>query len=199
MVRAKRRQQVIDSAKEVFSKKGFHKASISDIVQKAGIARATFYLYFRNKRHLFQSLLEFLLQELDRRVETIRLGEGHPPPVEQLRANLTRVVTFSMEEPQLVQILFRSAVGMDREFERELDRFYARVLDRIEGALTLGIEMGLVRPGSTRLIAYGVLGGMKEIMAQVASRRISPLHAKVVVDDLLEFGRRGVLLESVEG
>ncbi len=199
MVRPIRRQQVFDCAKDIFSKKGFHKTSISDIVQKAGIARATFYLYFRNKRHLFQSLLEFLLQELDRRVETIKLGEGHPLPLEQLRANLTRVVTFSMEEPQLVQILFRSAVGMDREFERELERFYERVVDRIEGALKLGIDMGLVRPGSTRLIAYAVLGVLKEIMAQVASNRMSALTAKVVVDELLEFGRRGVLLHSVEG
>lgn len=198
MVRARRRQQVLDSAKEVFSRKGFHKASIADIVQKAGIARATFYLYFKNKRHLFQSLLEFLLQELDRRVETIKLGGEHPPPLDQLRVNLTRVVTFAMEEPQLVQILFRSAVGMDREFERELDRFYERVVDRIEGAVKLGIDLGLVRPGSTRLIAYTVLGGMKEIMVQVASRRISPLNAKGVVDDLLEFGRRGVLLEPTE-
>jgi AcrR family transcriptional regulator len=189
----------LDSAKEVFSKKGFHKASISDIVQKAGIARATFYLYFKNKRKLFHSLLDFLLQELDRRVETIKLGPGHPLPLEQLRVNLTRVVTFSMEEPQLIQILFHSAVGMDREFERELDRFYERVVDRIEGALKLGIDMGLVRSGSTRLIAYTVLGGIKEVMVQVASRRISPLNAKAVVDDLLEFGRRGVLLESVEG
>jgi len=199
VVRPIRRQQVFDCAKDIFSKKGFHKTSISDIVQKAGIARATFYLYFRNKRHLFQSLLEFLLQELDRRVETIKLGEGHPLPLEQLRANLTRVVTFSMEEPQLVQILFRSAVGMDREFERELERFYERVVDRIEGALKLGIDMGLVRPGSTRLIAYAVLGVLKEIMAQVASNRMSALTAKVVVDELLEFGRRGVLLHSVEG
>jgi len=198
VVRARRRQQVLDSAKEVFSRKGFHKASIADIVQKAGIARATFYLYFKNKRHLFQSLLEFLLQELDRRVETIKLGGEHPPPLDQLRVNLTRVVTFAMEEPQLVQILFRSAVGMDREFERELDRFYERVVDRIEGAVKLGIDLGLVRPGSTRLIAYTVLGGMKEIMVQVASRRISPLNAKGVVDDLLEFGRRGVLLEPTE-
>jgi AcrR family transcriptional regulator len=197
VVRAGRRQQVFDSGKEVFSKKGFHKASISDIVQKAGIARATFYLYFKNKRHLFHSLMEFLLQELDRRVETIKLGEGHPPPLEQLRANLTKVVTFSIEEPQLVQILFRGAVGMDREFERELEQFYERVVDRIEWALKLGTDMGLVRPCSTRLIAYAVLGGMKEVMAQVAVNRISAVNAKAVVDDLLDFGRRGVLAEAV--
>ena len=199
MLKERRREQVLDSAKEVFSKKGFHKASISDIVQRAGIARGTFYLYFKNKRHLFNCLLESLLQELDQRIKTIELGEGSPPPLEQLRANLTRVMTFSLEEPQLIQILFHHAVGLDKELDRELHHFYEKVADRIEWALKLGIEMGLVRPCPTRLVAYGVLGGMKEVMGQLASNRISALDVKAVVDGLLEFGLRGVLVEPFEG
>jgi len=199
VLKERRREQVLDSAKEVFSKKGFHKASISDIVQRAGIARGTFYLYFKNKRHLFNCLLESLLQELDQRIKTIELGEGSPPPLEQLRANLTRVMTFSLEEPQLIQILFHHAVGLDKELDRELHHFYEKVADRIEWALKLGIEMGLVRPCPTRLVAYGVLGGMKEVMGQLASNRISALDVKAVVDGLLEFGLRGVLVEPFEG
>lgn len=198
MLKERRREQVLDSAKEVFSKKGFHKASISDIIQRAGIARGTFYLYFKNKRHLFNCLLESLLQELDQRIKTIELGEGSPPPLEQLRANLTRVMTFSLEEPQLVQILFHHAVGLDKELDQALHHFYEKVADRIEWALKLGIEMGLVRPCPTRLVAYGVLGGMKEVMGQLASHRISALDVKAIVDGLLEFGLHGVLVESFE-
>ncbi|BBF43900.1 transcriptional regulator, TetR family [Lachnospiraceae bacterium KM106-2] len=37
------------SSFELFTQKGFHKTSISDIVQKAGVAKGTFYLYFRDK------------------------------------------------------------------------------------------------------------------------------------------------------
>jgi len=198
-VRKERRQeQVLEAAKEVFAKKGFHRASIADIVQKAGIARGTFYLYFKSKRHIFTSLLESLLKELDRRIETIRLGEGHPPPLEQLRANLTRVLTFALEEPELVRILFHHAIGLDREMDQALHRFYEKVVDRIEWALKLGIEMGLVRPCPARLVAYGILGGMKEVMGQLASGRISALDVKAVVDGLLEFGLRGVLVEPGE-
>ncbi|MBI3988093.1 MAG: TetR/AcrR family transcriptional regulator [candidate division NC10 bacterium] len=198
MLKERRREQVFHSAKEVFAKKGFHKASISDIIQGAGIARGTFYLYFKNKRHIFTCLLEFLLQELDRRIESITLGEGNPPPLEQLRANLTRVITFSLEEPRLIQILFHHAVGWDKELDRTLHHFYERVTDRIEWALKLGIEMGLVRPCEIRIVAYGVLGGMKEVMGQLASKRISALDIKAVVDGLLEFGLRGVLVEPFE-
>ncbi len=143
--------------------------------------------------------MELVLQELDQRIESIELGAGKPPPLDQLRANLTRVITFGLEKPQLIQILLHHAVGWDKEGDRALHRFYERVVDRIEWALKLGIERGLVRHCPTRLVAYGVLGGMKEIMGQLASRRMSALDIKAVVDDLLEFGLRGVLVEASEG
>ena len=199
VLKERRREQVFHSAKEVFSQKGFHKASISDIVERAGIARGTFYLYFKNKRHIFSCLLESLLEELDQRIETIELGERNPPPLEQLRANLTRVITLALEEPQLIQIVFHHNMGLDKKLDRELHDFYERVTGRIEWALKLGIEIGLVRPCHTRLVAYGVLGGMKEVMGQLASERISALDLKAVVDSLLEFGLRGTLVESFEG
>ncbi|MFQ5852152.1 MAG: TetR/AcrR family transcriptional regulator [Candidatus Binatia bacterium] len=199
MLNEKRQEQVLHSAKEVFSEKGFHKASISDIIQRAGIARGTFYLYFKNKRHIFDCLLESLLEELDRRIKTIELGQGKPPPLEQLRANINGVIAFSMEEPHLIQILVHHAMGLDQELDRMLDNFYERVTERIEWALTLGMGIGLVRPCSTRLVAYAILGGMQEVMRQLASDRISAPELKAVVDSLLEFGLRGVLAESVQG
>lgn len=199
VLKERRREQVIHAAKGVFAKKGFHKASISDIVQKAGIARGTFYIYFKNKRDIFYCLLESLLQELDQRVKTIELGKGKPPPLEQLRDNLNRVIAFSLEQPQLIQILFHHAMGLDKELDRMLDDFYERVTERVEWALKLGMKIGLVRPCNTRIVAYAVLGGMQEVMRQVASHRIMALDLKAVVDSLMEFGLRGVLLESFEG
>ncbi len=195
----RRRRQVLQSAKEVFSQKGFHNASIADIIKKAGIARGTFYLYFKNKRHIFNSLLEFLLSELDERIPAIEMGAGKPPPLEQLKANLTRVMAFSAEEPHLILILFHHAMGLDKELDRMLLKFYARVTDRIEWALQRGIDMGLVRPCQTRSVAYAVLGALKEVMGQLAAKKISPRDVKVVVDDLIEFGLRGVLVEQMPG
>jgi TetR/AcrR family fatty acid metabolism transcriptional regulator len=51
-----RRQFIIQAAIEVFSKKDFKTASISEIAQKAGIADGTIYQYFRNKEDLFFSI-----------------------------------------------------------------------------------------------------------------------------------------------
>ena len=51
-----RRESVIQAAIEVFSKKDFKTANISEIAQKAGVADGTIYQYFRNKEDLFFSI-----------------------------------------------------------------------------------------------------------------------------------------------
>lgn len=51
-----RREAIIQAAIEVFSKKDFKTASISEIAQKAGVADGTIYQYFKNKEDLFFSI-----------------------------------------------------------------------------------------------------------------------------------------------
>ncbi len=57
-----RRAALLDAAREVFTKKGYHAASVSDILLIAGVARGTFYNYFDSKRAVFQAVLEGLME-----------------------------------------------------------------------------------------------------------------------------------------
>src|SRR5690606_25495730 len=47
--RAERREAILSAAKTVFRDKGYHQASVHDIIDEAQIARGTFYLYFSSK------------------------------------------------------------------------------------------------------------------------------------------------------
>ncbi|MFH0766792.1 MAG: TetR/AcrR family transcriptional regulator, partial [Bacillota bacterium] len=49
--------QIIETAKKLFSKKGYQATSINEIIDKAGIATGTFYLYFDDKFALYSYLL----------------------------------------------------------------------------------------------------------------------------------------------
>ena len=51
-----RRESIMQAAIEVFSKKGFQAAGISEIAQTAGVADGTIYQYFKNKEDLFFSI-----------------------------------------------------------------------------------------------------------------------------------------------
>ena len=54
--KAIRRESIIQAAIEVFSKKGFQAATISEIAQRAGVAEGSIYQYFKNKEDLFFSI-----------------------------------------------------------------------------------------------------------------------------------------------
>src|SRR5712692_2404115 len=171
MEREARREQVLRHAKRIFARKGYHRTNIADIITRARIARGTFYLYFENKRDLFEELLAQVLDELRRLIQRLRVGPGEPDPVEQLRANLRRVLGLVLAERELTDILLNHATGFDRELDNRIAEFYERVVDQIQRSLDLGITMNLVRPCDTRIAADCILGGIKEVIAQAARAR----------------------------
>lgn len=50
-------KNLYDSAFELFSSKGVNDTSIDDIVKKAGVAKGTFYLYFKNKYDIIDKII----------------------------------------------------------------------------------------------------------------------------------------------
>lgn len=190
MERQARREQVLRHAKRIFARKGYHRTNVADIISRARIARGTFYLYFQNKRDLFEELLEQVLGEMRHRIQRLRVGPGQPEPVEQLRTNLRRVLSFVLAERELTDILLNHSMGFDRDLDERIDDFYQKVADQIQRSLDLGIEMNLVRKCNTRAVAYCILGGIKEVVGQLSRNRrndIGPL-----VEEILDFGLRGV-------
>lgn len=49
--------RLVEAAAEVFGTTGFHNATVDDIVERANMARTTFYEYFDSKEQLFQATL----------------------------------------------------------------------------------------------------------------------------------------------
>ena len=52
-----KRESLLDSAFSLFIDNGFNKTSISDIVNNAGVAKGTFYLYFKDKFDIRDKLI----------------------------------------------------------------------------------------------------------------------------------------------
>lgn len=62
-----KKEALLNTAFELFTSKGIHKTSISDIVNSAGVAKGTFYLYFKDKYDIRNYLIS-------RKAEQIFLG-----------------------------------------------------------------------------------------------------------------------------
>jgi AcrR family transcriptional regulator len=163
-LRASRRAQVLGVARQVFSAKGYHSTSIDDLIAAAGIARGTFYLYFESKRAIFEALLDELFALLAASVRRIDTRPEAPPPVEQMNQIVDQVFATLVDNREIARILLREAVGIDKDFDRKLADFYGRLQDLITRAVEAGIEMGLVRPLDSRVVARCILGAAKEVV-----------------------------------
>ena len=63
-----RRAELLEAARRVFEKGGYHAATVSAIVQAAGLSQGAFYLYFADKKAVFAALQEEMATLLRRRV-----------------------------------------------------------------------------------------------------------------------------------
>ena len=60
------RKDLLNAAFDLYISKGFHNTSIADIVGKAGIAKGTFYLYFKDKTDIRNRLISSKATQLFR-------------------------------------------------------------------------------------------------------------------------------------
>lgn len=78
-------QRILDSAKELFSARGFSGVSVDDVARDAGVTRGAVYHHYRNKVALFGAVAARLQADVARAVVAAAENAG-PQPHEQLKA-----------------------------------------------------------------------------------------------------------------
>lgn len=90
----KKEDALFQTAYELFITKGIHATAISDIVKKAGVAKGTFYLYFKDKYDIKNKLVVHKTQELFEHAETA-LKDAH---IQGLEEQMVFIIDFIITE-----------------------------------------------------------------------------------------------------
>jgi len=182
----------------VFAEKGFHGASVSDVIARAGVARGTFYLYFDGKREVFDAVLDGILARLRGQIRPVLLPASRDDAVvlTQLRGNVERVVGLLMGNRGLVRLLVNEAAGLDSPVRVRLEEFHRALGGWMAESLEEGQRFHIVRPGDTQVMAHGLLGMLQGILRAWAFGML-PVSRGTVVEEVLSLVCSGVL--TLEG
>ncbi|MCA9671977.1 MAG: TetR/AcrR family transcriptional regulator [Myxococcales bacterium] len=191
--RVRRRAELLRAASKVFSERGYHAATVADILEAAGVSRGTFYLYFPSKRAVFEALVDTMLEHITDALQRVRVGPGEAPPLVQMLDNVDRLLIVVEEHRHLSLILLREAVSLDDALDLKLTSFYERLSAWLEGALELGQTMGLVRPCDNTLVARLSLGALKEILVHWLTREEAKARDHVA-REILDYILHGVFV-----
>jgi AcrR family transcriptional regulator len=192
MDKAERRQQILNHARDVFAKRGYHAAKIDDIVAAAGVARGTFYLYFEDKRGIFEEIIDRVLARIGMTIQTVDPHDPNRSVADQVRENIRRIVGILLEDRATTKIFLSDAVGVDPLFDRKLQSFYDELSTMLQSSLQDGQALGIVVEGDAQLYSYLTLGALKELTYQVVLRGWEQPVDRIV-DAMFAFLRDGYL------
>jgi len=184
-MRAETQARILAAASARFAQQGYHRTSVDDIIQSAGIARGTFYLYFEAKRAVLEALLQQTLSGIGGSVSRIELDHPDPPRV-QLLANLERVWAVFASNPQTTRIVLGGLHGVDPEFDAQVGALEATVKSMIVRSIRRGQEMGLLHDFDPSMGACSLIGAFKENLADELIREDTPARGPARVAEMLD-------------
>jgi AcrR family transcriptional regulator len=137
------RDRIIQAAVTVFSEKGYHRATISDVVRRSGLSVGAIYTHFKNKEQLFLHSCDLISgQGLDELA--IRLAPLTSTP-DRLRAAVAYYVeTIDKFEDAPGQVGLVRAWAEAAE-EPEVREMLVRRRERLVGAAQLLLSEGIAR------------------------------------------------------
>jgi AcrR family transcriptional regulator len=128
---AARREAILDAALDEFSQRGFEAARLDDVAKRAGVAKGTIYLYFRDKESLFQELIRTMLTPLIGTIEALGAAEV---PLSLLSDQIVELFVREVYETRRKDVI-RLMITEGRRFPKLAEFYYREVLSRIIAAV----------------------------------------------------------------
>ncbi len=173
-----RRKRILESAKRVFAKRGYHDTNISHICDDLRIARGTLYQYFTSKKDVFSAIVEEMLERVRAAVAAeppVAVPAGARPTREQVirysAAGLHRILQAVFADEASLRILVREAVGLDVGIDAIVHAIDDIVIERMASDMRAARDADILRADvDPRAAALFVLGGVQKIALDALSR-----------------------------
>ena len=163
-----KRQLIIDLALTEFTERPYQAASLSRIVEQAGIAKGSIYQYFAHKQDFYLFLIDYAVQQ------QLALLQAQTPPDPQsgffamLRWQMRASVSVGLATPMLTRLIYR-AVTDKLPFRDEVDRRLQSAGDEhLRALLATAVANGEIEPALdlelTAFVLHQMIGNLHELL-----------------------------------
>src|SRR6476660_6886631 len=139
---AERRAAIVEAALEEFIARGFAATRLDDVAKRAGVAKGTIYLHFKDKESMFEELIRTAIVPL-----VVRLGSTPPPPGASVRDMVEGFAGTFIQEVATTRRgdIVRLIVAEGPRFPAVADFYYREVVSRGLAGMRALIELGIAR------------------------------------------------------
>ncbi|MDQ0189485.1 TetR/AcrR family transcriptional regulator [Alicyclobacillus cycloheptanicus] len=154
--RADRRKEILDAARKLFSQRGYHGVSLSDIADEAGLSVGLIYYVFPKKEDILVGVIK------DASILSRRVFEqlaDIDDPVERLDTVIREFYIGCDKHPRMLMILYKDLSSLNREAREEILSIERETTERIVAMIEDGQRKGVFKSGiSAQLAAFNLIG-----------------------------------------
>jgi AcrR family transcriptional regulator len=136
---AARREAILAAALDEFAARGFAAARLDDVAKRAGVAKGTIYLHFRDKEALFQDIIRSLMGPF---VGTVEQAFSADIPVRMLARQIVELFVrqvFNTRRKDIIRLMMTEGP----RFPKLAEFYYREVLSRIFGGARKRLQRAL--------------------------------------------------------
>ena len=188
---------LFESAKKLFTERGYEGVKIADITGTAGVSVGTFYEYFENKDDIFLEIAREVNQNLRDRISHYLLKwESEPVSLkERIRQGVITAFDVFDEYPYCVPVIAMGQSSGIPAVNEVYSLIMRDIIQAIAGYLRRGVEMKTVKDMDPDIITAAIMGIFSGIATIYPGDKASREHA---IDTLTEFIAGGILNPGAE-
>ena len=190
---AQRREAILAAALDEFSARGFAAARLDDVAKRAGVAKGTIYLYFRDKESLFQELVRSMLSPIVGQVEAAPMIDLPARMVIEMIADVFVREVFGTRRQDVIRLIITEGQRFPKLAEIYYHEVIARAVPAIRALMTRAAARGeLPNDALARFPQLLVAPAMVALMWNGLFGRFAPIEVREILRahiDML-FGER---------
>jgi AcrR family transcriptional regulator len=188
-----RREAILAAALDEFSTRGFAAARLDDVAARAGVAKGTIYLYFRDKESLFQELVRTMVGPLVGTIESAPMRELPIRAIGEMIAGVFVKEIFATPRKDVLRLIIAEGPRFPKLAEFYYREVISRVLPVLRARLQLAVERGeLANDALARFPQLLVAPALMAIIWSSLFERFAPLDVAELMRAHLDvlFGAR---------
>lgn len=174
----KRKQQIIDTAKDMFINRGFQSTHIGQVCEQLDIARGTVYQYFSNKKEILYAILDSVAESIEDILDPEDLGDFlHKKPdndtiVHFVDERIASCLVVLSNEPIVIRLIYRDIIGIDEEVSEKVSIFLTKIIEIISREIEVLRDNNIFKKDVEPPIAASMLvGAIMMIIYQYSQKK----------------------------
>jgi len=178
------RQEIMDTAQEMFVAQGYANVSMRKIADKIGYSATTIYLYFKDKNDLLHQICEQTFARLAQNIKAIQQLSDNP--LEKLRSGLREYVYFGLKHPSQYEIVFITPlpINIESSFEDSNGRI---AFDTMRIVVAECASANLLKHNNIELISQTLWAGIHGVTSLLIQHGGFPfVEREILVDSVID-------------